>query len=355
MRIFASLVCLCGLLFSVQAAAISRSPYIGAIVVDASDGSVLFEDGADKVGYPASMLKLMDLYLVLEGVDEGRLVLDAPVYVSREAERMGGSQVFLATGEVFPLEEMLYALMIQSANDAAVAIAEHVGGTRDAFVELMNRKARELGMTTTVFQSPHGLPPGAGQRPDLTTPRDFAKLCVALIHHHPEALKYTSETFRIFRPAKPFEMRTHNHLLKSFAGCDGLKTGFYRDAGFSIAATAEREGRRVVAVVMGSQNREERDARARDLMGQYILSAKPMAKAAPPPKPVAKPKPEPPPPELAPVVEAAAADGAGDLDDPAPLPPPRRGFLGTLGWMLLGAFIMAVVFLSLQRRRGMRR
>lgn len=322
-------------------AAISRDPYIGAIAIDANTGDVLVEDGADRPGYPASMLKLIDLFIVLDRVEQGSIRLSDPVQVTPESAAIGGSQVYLDPREQFTVEELLYALMIQSANDAAMALAIHIGGTRDGFVRMMNEKAKELGLSPiTQFHSPHGLPPGKGQRPDMTTPRDFAKLCRALIQAHPEALKYTSETFRVFRQDPLFEMRTHNRLLGTVPGCDGLKTGYFRDAGFSIAATARRNGARVIAVVMGSKYRKVRDAKATELLSRGLLDASRVV-----------PSPPPPPPEpVAPVVLEPAMEE--DVGVPASVEPDKtgRGWLKNLGLVLIGGFIAAVIGMVVQRR-----
>ncbi len=248
---------------------IARSPYLGAILIEASTGRVLFEDHADAKGYPASMLKLMDMLIILGRIEHGQLHLQDQVPVSAKAARTGGSQVWLAQGESFSVEDMLYALMVQSANDAAVALAEKVAGSTDAFVALMNQKARELGMTSTVFHSVHGLPPGRDQKHDVTTARDFARLCRVLVVQHPEILRYTSTRARPFRvnvPGKTIQMRTHNHLLGRVAGCDGLKTGYIWQAGFSIAATASRNHHRLIAVVLDSVDRKVRDAKAAELL-----------------------------------------------------------------------------------------
>ncbi len=249
---------------------IARNPYVGAIAVDASSGNVLFEDQPDAKGYPASMLKLMDLLIIQEKLEAGQLSLQDQVPVSAKAAKTGGSQVWLAEKESFTLEDMLYALMIRSANDAAVAIAEKAGGSTDAFVELMNQRARELGMTSTVFHSVHGLPPGAGQQHDVTTPRDFVKLCRELLKH-PDILRYTSTRERPFRPnagQKTVIMRSHNHLLGQVEGCDGLKTGYTATAGYSIAATAVRNGQRVIVIVMGSPDLKTRDTRAKEIFAK---------------------------------------------------------------------------------------
>lgn len=339
-----------------QGAAISRDPYVGAITIDANTGDVLFEDGADKPGYPASMLKLMDLFIILDRVQQGSLRLEDPVQVTKESSAIGGSQVFLAEGEVFTVDELLYALMIQSANDAAMALALHLGGSREGFVRMMNAKAKELGLSPlTQFQSPHGLPPGAGQRPDMTTPRDFVKLCRALIQAHPEALKYTSETFRVFRPQKPFEMRTHNHLLGNVPGCDGLKTGYFTEGGYSIAATAQRDGARVIAVVMGSLDRKVRDAKATELIASGLLDASRAPPPAPPPPVVQVPPPVPVP--VAPVVEADDGTQGEDLSDAVEEEPAQKssGWLKSFGLVLLGAFLAAVVGMAIQRRLLLKR
>ena len=326
--------------------AISRDPYLGAIAVDARDGRVLFEDNADRPGYPASMLKLMDLFIVLDRVQQGSIRLEDPVLITKEVAAIGGSQVYLDPREHFTVDELLYALMIQSANDAAMALALHVAGTREGFVRMMNDKARELGLSpVTQFQSPHGLPPGAGQRPDITTPRDFAKLCQALLQAHPEALKYTSMTFKVFRQNPLFEMRTHNHLLGAMPGCDGLKTGYFADAGYSIAATAQRDGARAIAVVMGSVDRKVRDAKATELLARGLLDAS--RESAPPPPAT---------PAVQPAVAADDETQGEDLPETAPaeeVPASAEkggGWLKNAGLVLLGAFLAAVIGMVVQRR-----
>ncbi len=328
----------------------TRDPYNGAIVVDAADGRVLFEDGADKPGYPASMLKLMNLFVILDRVQAGTLRLDEMVPVTKEAYDMGGSQVWLDPRESFPVEEMLYALMVQSANDAAMALAQHVGGSREGFVRLMNEKARALGLSPiTQFQSPHGLPPGAGQRPDITTPRDFAKLCQALLAAHPETLQYTSVIQRPFRPdaEKPVIMGNHNELLGAFPGCDGLKTGWIRASGYCLAATVQRDGRRVISVLMGSATKKANIAKTKELINRYLPEA--VRGAGPPPPAVA------PPPVPAPIPAVVADPLPGEAEaapvpEPADEPAKKSGWLGKLGYVLLGAFLAAVAGLVVQRR-----
>jgi len=279
------LLLLCTVTTATALAIMSRSPYSGAIVIDAATGKVLFEDNADARGYPASITKLMVLLVILEAVEAHRLTLDEPVTVTAQVSKIGGSQVYLKDNEVFPVDELLYALIVQSANDAATALAIHYAGSKAAFVELMNRRAQEIGMRDTVFRSVHGLPPGKGQLPDISTPRDIAKLCRELLKK-PRALKYTSTRQRPFRAdaAEPFMMRNHNRLLGRIEGCDGLKTGYFRAAGFSIAATASKRDQRAIAVVLGASNGRVRDAKAKEMLTrglmELVMDAPPAAPSA---------------------------------------------------------------------------
>jgi serine-type D-Ala-D-Ala carboxypeptidase (penicillin-binding protein 5/6) len=249
---------------------IARDPWLGAVVLDAATGKVLYEDQADAKGYPASVLKLMDLLIILEKIEQKQLSLQDQVPVSAKASHTGGSRVWLKEKESFTVDEMLYALMIQSANDAAVALAEKVAGSTDGFIELMNRRAKELGMNSTVFHSVHGLPPGKGQEHDVTTARDLSILCREVLKH-PDTLRYTSTRERPFRPnvaGKTVIMRTHNHLLGHVEGCDGLKTGYITASGFSIAVTAARQGQRVIVIVFDSTALKVRDAKAAELVAK---------------------------------------------------------------------------------------
>jgi len=251
--------------------------YTGAIVTDAATGQTLFEDNADVTNPPASMAKLMTFAVLQDKIASGAITLQTPVKITNEDARMGGTQVYLDPRETFPVEELIYAMMIQSANDAAHALARAAGGSVEAFVELMNAKARELGMKHTTFRSPHGLPPASRriEDGDLTTPRDFALLCRYLVTNT-DVLKYTAVKERDFGTgvrAKPIKMDNHNKLLGRVAGVDGLKTGYTVGAGYCLSATAERNGRRVIAVIMGSfgpngqiDKGKTRDLRAIDLI-----------------------------------------------------------------------------------------
>ena len=234
----------------------NATAYKGAIVVDAATGNVLYEDRADIVNPPASMTKLMTFAVVHDRIASGALALTTPVKITTEDSKIGGTQVYLDPRETFPVEELLYAMMIQSANDAAYALARVAAGSVPAFIELMNAKAKQLGMTHTTFRTPHGLPPTSRQIADgdLTTPRDFALLCRHVIAKT-DIIKYTSIRERAFGTgtrAKPQDMKNHNNLLGKVTGVDGLKTGYTAGAGYCLSATAERNGRRVITVIMGS-------------------------------------------------------------------------------------------------------
>jgi len=277
----------------------------GAIVIDAASGNVLFESNPDVVTPPASMTKLMTFAVLHDQLAAKSIALATPVKITVEDSKIGGTQVYLDPRETFPVEELVYAMMIQSANDAAHALARAAAGSVPAFVELMNAKARALGMTHTTFRSPHGLPP-AGRKiadGDLTTPRDFAVLCRYLLQHT-DVLTYTSVRSRDFglnRSSGPQHMENHNKLLGKVAGVDGLKTGYTEGAGYCLSATAERSGHRLIVVIMGSFGKggaidkgRTRDLKTIDLLektfaslpaGSPVFAADASASSAAPPLP----------------------------------------------------------------------
>jgi D-alanyl-D-alanine carboxypeptidase (penicillin-binding protein 5/6) len=261
---------------------IVNHPYTSILLIDGDSGEVILEENADKKIYPASVIKLMDLLIILEQIEAGKISLEDWVHVTAESARIGGSQVYLKEGETFSLDEMLYALSIKSANDVAVALALHIGGNQANFVRMMNARAAKLGMTSTDFHSVHGLPPDVGEKPDTSTARDLAILSREIVKH-PKALHYTSTKEKWFRN-NTFEMLTHNRILKDVEGCDGLKTGYITAGGFSVSATAVRNGRRVIAIITGCKSRPTRDDKARELIA-YGFSNLPEVKA-PEPEPV---------------------------------------------------------------------
>jgi len=220
-----------------------------AIVIDAETGLTLVAANENKRRQPASMLKMMTELIVLEHLAEGELKLDESVKVSAKASKMGGSQVYLKHGEIFTVEELLHALAIHSANDAAVTLAEHVAGSTDAFIDLMNMRAQDMGMADTEFHTVHGLPPGWKQEPDMTTARDLAILGRELVQY-PQALEWASTKTAPFRDGK-FTLYNPNKLVGNYRGLDGIKTGYTASAGFCVTASAIQKGKRLISVVMG--------------------------------------------------------------------------------------------------------
>jgi len=338
---------------------IAKSPYIGAIVIDARTGNILREDGANRPAYPASLTKMMTLFVALDAVQQGQTRLDAIVHVTPAAAKIGGSQVYLDPKEAFTLDELLYAMMVHSACDAAYLIAQHIGGSVDAFVAKMNAKARDLGLSPiTRFVSPHGLPPDTG-RPDMGTPADFAKLSAALIRDYPDALRYTGTWQRTFpSPDVPGQTIVNNHridmvnrnpFVNSYPGCDGLKTGYFQKAGYSIAVTAQRDGARVIAVIMGCASKADRNDAVTSLLdaGLAVASRGPM-----PPPSFAQPEPEPEPVVIdVPDADDPAEEDAAEIDaDAADRPASGSGWWKSILWIGLGAVVVLIAFRILQRR-----
>jgi D-alanyl-D-alanine carboxypeptidase (penicillin-binding protein 5/6) len=231
------------------AAPVLDGSYAAALVMDADTGEVLMAKNPHLRRQPASMLKMMTELIILEGIAAGDMTMEEEVTVSAHASRMGGSQVYLKHGEVFTVRELLMALAIHSANDASMALAEHVAGSSEAFIDLMNMRAAELGMQDTEFHSVHGLPPAWKQKPDLTSAYDMALLGRELIHY-PESLEWASTATAPFRDGE-FIMYNPNHLVGKYRGLDGLKTGYHGQSGFCVTATAVQKGKRLISVVLG--------------------------------------------------------------------------------------------------------
>ncbi|MGC4075381.1 MAG: D-alanyl-D-alanine carboxypeptidase family protein [Nibricoccus sp.] len=301
----------------------------GYVVTDAATGKILLEDNAHIESPPASMTKIMTFLVVADAIKAGTLALDTPVQITKEDYNMGGTQVYLDPRETFTVEELLYALMIQSANDAATALARAAAGSREIFVQKMNQRAQALGMLRTHFTSPHGLPPSSRQidDSDMTTPADFALLCREAITKT-DILKYSSIKKRTFgrERAEPIEMENHNKLLGKVAGVDGLKTGYTKSAGYCLSATAERNGRRIIVVIMGSFGpKGEIDmGRARDMKSvELIERGFATLQASSPASPVASPAPAP---ATAPVTSSPVSPVSPVESGPVRgnLAPPRR-------------------------------
>ncbi len=226
------------------------------ICIEASTGLVLAEHNADVVRPPASMVKMMLMLLVAEGLENGSWTLDQVITVSPEAERTDGSQVYLRTGEQWTLGQLMQAVAVASANDAALAVAEGLWGSKAAYLEASNARAQELGMWDSKFYSVHGLPPEPGETYDETTARDMVILARQCIEH-PTIMQWVGQRELYFRPNQAPKSNT-NKLLWQMPGCDGLKTGYTLAAGWCLTATAQRDGLRLIAVTMGSNNKAGR-------------------------------------------------------------------------------------------------
>jgi D-alanyl-D-alanine carboxypeptidase (penicillin-binding protein 5/6) len=246
------------------------APYATACVLEPSSGRVIFDQDMHKPWPPASMTKMMLMLIVAEKLHDGSLKLTDQVSTSALASKMGGSQVYLKEGETFSLDDMMKAIVVHSANDASMAMAEYVAGSGEAFVVMMNKRAHELGMNDTHYQSPHGLPPAQGAQADMTSAYDSAILARELIKY-PDVLRWSSIDTTGFRN-NTFELRNTNHLVRTYKGCDGLKTGFYYQAGFNVTATAKRGDLRLIAVVMGSPRKQQNFAQAATLLSQGFMN-----------------------------------------------------------------------------------
>jgi D-alanyl-D-alanine carboxypeptidase (penicillin-binding protein 5/6) len=246
-----------------------KTPFEAYAVADAVDGKI-FEGLNVNLRWPqASLSKLMLAVVVMDKIEGGELALSDRVTVSRKAESMGGSQVFLKAGETFTLDELMRAALVESANDAAFALAEHAAGSSDEFVKLMNAKARDLGMLDTEFHCVHGLPPARGGTDNISTCSDMIRLaCEAL--RHPQILEWTSIEQTTFRNGT-LPISNKNKLVGRVPGVDGLKTGYTRKAGFNIVATAKTGDRRLIVVVLGSPDSRMRNGFAADKFREHLL------------------------------------------------------------------------------------
>lgn len=230
-----------------------------SLLFDAADGSVLVAEDASAPWYPASLTKLMTAYLTFAAIKEGRLAKDARIVMSERAHAEPPSKIGIPVGGAVSLDFALQALLVRSANDLAMALAETVAGSEAAFVRAMNETARALGMTGTYFANPHGLPDVR----QVTTARDMGILARAIIETFPDQLHYFSAPYL---PIGEKRYRNRNQLLREMPGADGMKTGFICNSGYNLVATATRDGRRLVAVVLGDENGKARAERAQALL-----------------------------------------------------------------------------------------
>jgi D-alanyl-D-alanine carboxypeptidase len=245
-----------------------------AIVVDSKSGKVLYSDNPDARRYPASLTKMMTLYLLFEAIENGRTNLNSRITVSAKAAGQAPSKLGIRPGQTISVRDAILALVTKSANDVAVAIAEHVGGTESAFAARMTAKAQALGMTRTTFRNASGLP-NPGQ---VTTARDMATLGRALQDHFPQYYSYFSTRVFVFNGRR---IGNHNRLLGRVNGVDGIKTGYTRASGFNLVTSVKRDNRSVVAVVLGGQTGATRDKRMANLVADYMPKATRGSRTAP--------------------------------------------------------------------------
>ena len=249
--------------FPHQAAANAK---YAAIVVDGNTGAVLHASSADKRRYPASLTKIMTMYIVFEELESGRLSLQTRIPISARAARQPASRLGLAAGDSIPLKDAILALVVKSANDIATAVAEHIAGSESAFAQRMTQTAHRLGMHATRFQNASGLP----NRSQYTTARDMALLGRRIRLDFPEHYSYFSVSRFTFRGTR---YRGHNALVRNYDGADGIKTGYINASGFNLVSSVERDGRRLVAVVMGGRTAARRDNHSIDLLNRHLPQA----------------------------------------------------------------------------------
>lgn len=230
-----------------------------ALVFTPSDGMILYAEDADDHWHPASLTKIMTAYITFEALRDGKLKLDQRITYSERAQSQPPSKLGLHIGATLTIDQALKALIIKSANDVAVMLAEAIDGSQSAFVARMNRTAQSLGMTRTTFVNPNGLPAPE----QVTTARDLAKLARAAIKNFPEHMPYWS---MFNAKIGKILIGSHNGLLRTFNGADGMKTGFICDSGFNVVASATRDGRQIMAVVLGEPTSGQRTIRAASLL-----------------------------------------------------------------------------------------
>jgi len=304
--LFILLLALSGGVALAPASALAR---YASIVVDAETGQVLHAVNADTRNYPASLTKMMTLYMVFDALEKGTLKLDQMLPASKRAVGMPPSKLGLKVGERISVEDAIMALTTKSANDVAVVIAEALGGTEINFAKLMTERAEKIGMSRTTFRNASGLP-NRGQK---STARDMVRLAQALQKEFPQYYHYFSRTSFTFNGRT---YRNHNRLLKSYNGTDGIKTGYTRASGFNLVSSVQRNGRHIIAVVLGGKTARSRDSHMVKLLDRGFTKMAAMGvktiPAVPGPNPFQNPA----------AVEVAAAEPTGSVI-PAPAQPAR--------------------------------
>ena len=248
---------------SIHSGAATAARY-SSIVVDATTGQILHAEDADALRYPASLTKTMTLYMVFDHLKAGKLKLDQKLPVSAAAAGQAPSIIGVRPGDSLTVEQAILAAVTKSANDAAVVLAEAIGGTESAFAGMMTLRARQLGMSRTTFRNASGLPNPRQQ----TTARDMATLALALLKNHREYYHYFATPEFSWNDRS---FNNHNRLLNGYAGADGIKTGFIRASGFNLIASAQRDGRRIIGVVFGGTSASARDKHMAQLLDRGFV------------------------------------------------------------------------------------
>ena len=228
-----------------------------ALLMDVATGTVLMEQHAHEPLAPASVTKVMTMLLIMEAIDSGRIGWEDSVIASETAAAKGGSQIYLKVGETMSVADMVKSIAVSSANDCACAMAEHIAGSEEAFVSMMNSRAAELGMQDTHFVNCTGLDDSEEAKAHRTSAHDIALMSRELLKNHPDIKKYTTIWMDTVRQGE-FGLSNTNKLVRFYPGCTGLKTGFTSGAGYCLSASAERDGMELIAVVMGCETSQDR-------------------------------------------------------------------------------------------------
>lgn len=236
-----------------------------AVLMDVATGTVLHEANAHAPLAPASVTKVMTMLLIMEAIDSGKIKWDDMVTASEAAAAKGGSQIYLKVGETMSVSDMVKSIAVSSANDCACAMAEHIAGSEDAFVALMNSRARELGMNDTNFVNCTGLDDAPEAENHRTSAYDIALMSRELLKNHPDIKKYTTIWMDTVRGGA-FGLANTNKMVRFYSGCTGLKTGFTSGAGYCLSASAQREGMELIAVVMGADTSQNRFAACKSML-----------------------------------------------------------------------------------------
>jgi len=236
-----------------------------ALLMDVATGTILYEQNSHQALAPASVTKVMTMLLIMEAIDSGKIGWGDSVTTSEAAAAKGGSQVFLKVGESMTVEDMVKSIAVSSANDCACAMAEHLAGSEAAFVELMNSKAKELGMQDTTFVNCTGLDDAEDAANHKTSAHDIALMSRELLKNHPDITKYTTIWMDSIRNGE-FGLSNTNKMVRFYNGCTGLKTGFTQGAGYCLSASASREGLELIAVVMGCETSQKRFAACKSML-----------------------------------------------------------------------------------------